>query len=71
MKKNYYIFTFGCQQNHSDSERIAAILEQLGYKKTGSEDDAGLIIVNACSVRQAAIDRVYGKVRHWKKRQES
>jgi tRNA-2-methylthio-N6-dimethylallyladenosine synthase len=46
--------------NRSDSERIAATLENIGYKKTLKIDKADLIIVNMCSVRQSAVDRVYG-----------
>ena len=61
----YCLITYGCQMNHSDSERIATILEQIGYKKTNKEKSANLIIVNACSVRQAAIDRVYGKINNF------
>lgn len=46
--------------NKSDSERLAAILENQNYKKTKKEDEADLIVVNMCSVRQSAVDRVYG-----------
>lgn len=48
--------------NKSDSERIAASLEKKGYKPA-SQNDADLIVVNMCSVRQPAVDRVYGKVK--------
>ena len=47
--------------NKSDSERIAAILDSVGYTPTANENDADLIIVNACSVRQSAVDRVFGQ----------
>jgi len=60
--KKYHIITFGCQANVADSERIAAKLEKQGYKKTESPEKADLIIINACSVRQSAINRVYGKL---------
>ena len=46
--------------NKSDSERIAAVLQSIGYKKTLEIDRADLIVVNMCSVRQSAVDRVYG-----------
>jgi tRNA-2-methylthio-N6-dimethylallyladenosine synthase len=46
--------------NESDSERIAAFLEKQGYKSTIKMEDANLIVVNACSVRQTAIDRIFG-----------
>lgn len=48
--------------NRSDSERIAAVLESNGYKKASNMDEADLIVVNMCSVRQSAVDRVYGKI---------
>lgn len=56
----YYIITFGCQMNKSDSERIASLLEKIGYKRVLNEKEADLIVVNMCSVRQSAVDRVYG-----------
>ncbi|MDI6591811.1 MAG: tRNA (N6-isopentenyl adenosine(37)-C2)-methylthiotransferase MiaB, partial [Patescibacteria group bacterium] len=56
----YFIITYGCQMNKSDSERIATILENRGYKEASKIDEADLILVNMCSVRQSAVDRVYG-----------
>jgi len=56
----YFIKTLGCQQNESDSERIVALLDNKGYKKTEKLENADLVVVNACSVRQSAIDRVLG-----------
>ncbi|MCK4592631.1 MiaB/RimO family radical SAM methylthiotransferase [Candidatus Parcubacteria bacterium] len=53
--------------NYSDSERIMAVLEDTGYKKTLSEDDADLIIINACSVRKSAVDRIAGNFKKYKK----
>ena len=61
----YFIWVLGCQMNESDAERVAAVLEYLGYQKTKSEDAADLIVVMACSVRQKAIDRILGKYRKW------
>ena len=57
----YKIITFGCQMNRSDSERIASLLERKGYKPAKKEAEADLIIVNMCSIRQSAVDRVYGR----------
>lgn len=65
--KKYYIKTFGCQMNESDSERITATLEKRGYKKAKNLEQADLIVVNACSVRQTAIDRIFGLKRKFKK----
>lgn len=59
----YFIITFGCQANKADSERIAAILSSKGYQRTSDENKADTIVINACSVRQSAIDRVYAKIR--------
>jgi len=59
---NYYIITFGCAMNKSDSERIATVLESRGYQLTSKISEANLIVVNMCSVRQSAVDRVYGQI---------
>ncbi|MCX6763993.1 MAG: MiaB/RimO family radical SAM methylthiotransferase [Candidatus Moranbacteria bacterium] len=67
MLKKYFIKTFGCQMNFSDSERITSILKRRGYKSAKSEGEADLIVINACSVRQSAIDRVYAKVHKYYK----
>ncbi|MEK7539925.1 MAG: tRNA (N6-isopentenyl adenosine(37)-C2)-methylthiotransferase MiaB [Patescibacteria group bacterium] len=61
----YFLWALGCQMNKSDGERIAATLESLGYQKTKDEREANLIGVVACSVRQTAIDRIYGKIAEW------
>jgi len=68
---NYHIITFGCQMNKSDSERIATVLENIGYKLAPKENEADLIVVNMCSVRQSAVDRVYGLLPKFKKLKNS
>ena len=60
----YYIKTFGCQMNHSDSERISGFLEAEGHKPAQSLPEAALVIFNTCGVRQMAEDRVYGQIRN-------
>lgn len=60
--KRYCIWTIGCQMNEAESARAAAMLSQAGYLQTQIEDDADVIIVNSCVVRQAAEDKVAGKV---------
>jgi tRNA-2-methylthio-N6-dimethylallyladenosine synthase len=55
----YHIITFGCQMNESDSERIASVFKKAGLE-TSKINDADFIIVNMCSVRQSAVDRIYG-----------
>ncbi len=61
MTHHYYIKTFGCQMNISDSERIAGFLEKNGYKQALNISEADLVIFNTCGVRQMAEDRVYGQ----------
>ncbi len=48
--------------NRSDSERIATVLEKAGYKPAKNESGADLLVINMCSVRQSAVERVYAKV---------
>jgi len=58
----YFIFTYGCQANYADSERIARRLKNLGHIRTNRIEKAGLVVINACSVRQSAMNRVYSKI---------
>ncbi len=58
--KTYYITTFGCQANISDSERIAGALESFGVKHAKNEEQSDILIFNSCSVRQSAEDRIFG-----------
>jgi len=60
--KRYHIETYGCQMNVADSELLSSILEEAGWEKTSAQDQADLIIVNTCSVRERAADRVIGHV---------
>ena len=59
------VITLGCQMNQSDSERISSVIEKVGFTMTDIEEDADLIGVVACSVRQKAIDKVYSKINKW------
>lgn len=63
----YYLVTFGCQMNQADSERIASGFEAKNYKKAKKVEDADLVVINTCSVRQSAEDRVLGLVENLKK----
>ena len=56
----YYLQTYGCQMNYSDSERITTVLTKLGYERTDGFEDADLIILNTCSIKKKAEDRIYG-----------
>ena len=58
----YHIIVFGCQMNVSDGERVSSVLESLDYKKTSNINEADLIAVVMCSVRQSAVDRIFGQI---------
>ncbi len=71
MNKTYYIWPLGCQTNKSDGERVATVLEKLGYRRSEIDDTASVVVVVACAIRQTAVDRIYGKFRSWEKRQQN
>jgi len=58
--KKYFIYTFGCQANKSDSERIAGDYQTRGFTQAKQIEQADEIIINTCSVRQRAEDRIIG-----------
>jgi len=58
----YYIWTIGCQMNKAESERLASRFEELGYQPTGRAEEADLIVLNSCVVRQSAENRVVNKL---------
>lgn len=60
--KYYHIKTYGCQGNLSDSEKIAGLLERIGYVKTDSDDNADIIVFNTCAIRENAENRVFGEL---------
>ncbi|MDR2131626.1 MAG: tRNA (N6-isopentenyl adenosine(37)-C2)-methylthiotransferase MiaB [Odoribacteraceae bacterium] len=60
--KTFYIETYGCQMNAADSEVVAAILEKEGYRRAEDKNEADVILVNTCSVRENAEQRVRGRV---------
>ncbi len=66
MPRTYFIRTFGCQMNEHDSGRAAGMLETLGYRRAGSEQDADLVLLNTCAVRENADNRLYGTLGHLK-----
>lgn len=65
--KTYVIKTFGCQMNHSDSERVKSLLERAGFRGVEMENDADLLVVNTCSVRQKSEDKALGYITNQKK----
>ncbi len=58
----YLIETFGCQMNHHDSERMAGLLEEAGYARTDDDRDADVIVINTCSVREKAEEKLYTRL---------
>ena len=63
----YFIVTYGCQMNVHESEKIAAILEKLGYSCGETREEADIIVFNTCAIREGAEDRVFGNVGNLKK----
>ena len=67
--KKYFIKTYGCQMNEHDSEMISAILEDMKYTKTDDYEDADLIILNTCAIRENAHNKTFGmlgRIKHLK-----
>ena len=62
MAKKYLIETFGCQMNVHDSERMAGLLDQAGYEPTVDDSDADVIVINTCSVRERAEEKLYTRL---------
>ncbi len=64
----YFIKTFGCQMNEADSEQIAAAFQLKGYQKAKTIAGADVVVINSCSVRQSAEDRVLGLINNLRKK---
>src|SRR5919106_647155 len=60
--KRFHVWTIGCQMNEAESAKIAATLQEAGYSATADEQAADIVILNSCVVRQAAEDKVAGKL---------
>ena len=71
MSKKLYIKTMGCQMNEYDSEKMADVLrESHGYELTASPEDADLLLVNTCSIREKAQEKVFSELGRWRKLKE-
>jgi tRNA-2-methylthio-N6-dimethylallyladenosine synthase len=64
--KKLYIQTYGCQMNQHDSERIAQVMARGGYVPTDSAEGADLVLLNTCSVRDRAEQKVYSALGRWR-----
>ena len=64
--KKYYIRTYGCQMNEHDSEVMGGILSEMGFTTTDQVDEADIILLNTCAVRENAENRVFGEIGHLK-----
>jgi tRNA-2-methylthio-N6-dimethylallyladenosine synthase len=62
VSRRYLIETFGCQMNYHDSEQMAGLLEAAGYERTSQERDADVIVINTCSVRERAEEKLYTRL---------
>jgi tRNA-2-methylthio-N6-dimethylallyladenosine synthase len=67
MTKKLYIKTFGCQMNEYDSDKMADVLrESHGYELTAEADEADLLLVNTCSIREKAQEKVFSQLGRWR-----
>ena len=62
MARKYLIETFGCQMNFHDSERMAGLLEQAGFEAASEAADADVVVINTCSVRERAEEKLYTRL---------
>ena len=62
MARKYLIETFGCQMNAHDSERMAGLLEQAGFEAAESAADTDVVVINTCSVRERAEEKLYTRL---------
>jgi tRNA-2-methylthio-N6-dimethylallyladenosine synthase len=60
--RRFHVWTIGCQMNEADSAKIASTLQEAGYAQASDEWDADIVVLNSCVVRQAAEDKVSGKL---------
>jgi tRNA-2-methylthio-N6-dimethylallyladenosine synthase len=68
--KKLYLQTFGCQMNQYDSERMAQVLSRMEYERTDCIESADLLLLNTCSVRDKAEQKVYSALGRWKELKE-
>jgi len=64
--RRYYLRTYGCQMNEHDSERIAGLLQADGMQRASNEDDADVVVLNTCCIRENADNKLYGRLQRLK-----
>ena len=62
VSRKYLIETYGCQMNYHDSEQMAGLLEAAGYDRTDDDRDADVVVINTCSVREHAEEKLYTRL---------
>jgi tRNA-2-methylthio-N6-dimethylallyladenosine synthase len=62
----YFLETYGCQMNYHDSERLSGLLEAAGYERTSDERAADVAVINTCSVRERAEEKLYTRLGEWR-----
>jgi len=67
MEKKYFITTYGCQLNVHESEKLAGILQKMGYVEADNIKNADVIVFNTCAIRGGAEDRAFGNIGALKK----
>ncbi|MDE2905870.1 MAG: tRNA (N6-isopentenyl adenosine(37)-C2)-methylthiotransferase MiaB [Acidobacteriota bacterium] len=68
MGRTYAVETFGCQMNVHDSERLAGLLQRAGYEPAAGEEEPALVVVNTCSVRERAAEKLFARLDRYRHR---
>ena len=67
----YYVITFGCQQNEADSEKIRGLCDRMGYTAAETADDADIVIVNTCAIREHAEMKALSMLGRYKEKKKN
>ena len=71
MSKKLFIKTYGCQMNVYDSDRMASLLARHGYGRADQAEDADLVILNTCHIREKAAEKVYSELGRLRRMRDS
>ena len=69
--RTFQVRTYGCQMNVHDSERLAGLLEEAGYRRADDGTDADVVVFNTCAVRENADNKLYGNLSHLAPRKQA